>query len=469
MKNNSAHDEWEEEKRRAIAFFIKFQNSLDDVRKELEKRAFNPDNFFANLDEWKDTPVNDVFIDDILKYADNQKGKTLLEALEEIQNTGKTQQKEISKLSDNQQAIARKRIKELEELVDRGQRMKDAGYTPEYTDKVMRLTYDMCKDGLREVAAEIDLAGLEKPNLFPKDFVTVFDPDFKKKKDDVIIEQGWFNSDNGFTKQLGNKTFTSLTEYIASKTTPEAFNTIESANAWHGVGSYTEPACYRKYAILKSMGYDVAPYKSWSKVSKDLSDAGFFINDRGQNMRDIFHEILASPQNLNPYYEGQAAFDAATQVVLENMKCTGIDSKSRSMILLRTEDTNVLPKDNGNVIEGNLSSAGFRPGVCESHGHITASFIGSPRFDDKTLTVVRVPFSRVHSLWFMERGEIDSSGAYSKMPFRLFGQDDDGDFQFWAYHQNEIDACTQGLPIINVGDISKITNSREEAETTLKN
>ncbi|MBR5757216.1 MAG: hypothetical protein IKX88_01305 [Thermoguttaceae bacterium] len=142
------------------------------------------------------------------------------------------------------------------------------------------------------------------------------------------------------------------------------------------------------------------------------------------------------------------------------------------MILLRTEDSAVVPDLKGENINGEKTARNktYLPGVCESYGHIVASNINPVLFPEpKSLTVVRVPFSRVHSLWFMERGEIDSSGAYSKMPFRLFGQNDDGDFQFWAYHQNEIDACTQELPIINVGDISKITNSREEAETTLKN
>ena len=68
----------------------------------------------------------------------------------------------------------------------------------------------------------------------------------------------------------------------------------------------------------------------------------------------------------------------------------------------------------------------------------------------------------------MERGKIDSSGTYAKYASPN-NSNDDGDFQFWAYHQNEIDACTNGLPIINVGNLSGMTNSRKEAETTLKN
>lgn len=470
MKNNSAHDEWEEEKRRAIAFFIKFQNSLDDVRKELEKRAFNPDNFFANLDEWKDTPVNDVFIDDILKYADNQKGKTLLEALEEIQNTGKTQQKEISKLSDNQQAIARKRIKELEELVDRGQRMKDAGYTPEYTDKVMRLTYDMCKDGLREVAQKLDIKGLEEKNLYPIDFVDVNDWP-KVNKDTVISKLSWFNSSNYDVKKpvmLNGKVYHSLTEYVASKTTSDALNTIEKANLEQGSDSYRTEACYRKYAVLKSMGYNFESYQNWSVARKELTSAGFFVDDPDGKMQRAFNDLKTKPSKINDYTEGQSVFDAAIQLVLENSKITWVDNASHSMILMRTEDSAVVPNKAGENINGEKNSHGntFFPGVCESHGHITASRVSGA---SKTLTVTRVPFSRVHSLWFMERGEIDSKGAYTRYVSPYSPIIDTGDFQFWAHHQNEIDACANGLPIINVGNLSGITNSRAEAEIALKN
>ena len=43
----------------------------------------------------------------------------------------------------------------------------------------------------------------------------------------------------------------------------------------------------------------------------------------------------------------------------------------------------------------------------------------------------------------------------------------DGDFQFSSFYQNEIDACTQGLPIVGVGDTSKIKNTFETAYKTL--
>ncbi len=151
---------------------------------------------------------------------------------------------------------------------------------------------------------------------------------------------------------------------------------------------------------------------------------------------------------------------------MEHANLPGVDKETDSTILLRTEKRDVLPKykdgaKKDEVIDGNLTDAGFLSGVCESHGHITASMVTGD-----FLTVVRVPYSRVHSLWFMERGKIESNGSYTK---DFVSDRDDGNFQFWAYHQNEIDACTQGLPIINVGDISKITNSREESETALKN
>ncbi len=463
MTNNDAHNQWENEYNNAKRYFDKFDKILGIVYDQLKKKKSEREQFLKRSGEWKDKPLEEVFIDDFVFDEKGKPIKNLFASLKGVYDTIK--QEDIDKLPEEQRRIAQKRFKELHELVDRGQRMIASGYTKEYTDKVLRLTYDMSKDGLREVAAEIDLTGLEKSNLFPKDFVTVFDPDFKKKKSSVISEQGWFNSDNGITKQLGNKTFGSLTEYIASKTTPEAFNTIESANAWHGVGSYSEPACYRKYAVLKSMGYGPENYSSWADAKQTLSNEGSFVNDRGENMKRIFRELKKAPADLDNYSEGQTVFDAAIQLLLENATIPGVDKDTRTMILIRTEDKYVVPNAPKEDINGmEINGQPFHPGVCESYGHITASRISA---DSTTLTATRVPYSRVHSLWFMERGEIDSSGGYSKMPFRLFGQNDDGDFQFWAYHQNEVNACAQNLPVIHAGDLADAKETYKIAKKIL--
>lgn len=155
-------------------------------------------------------------------------------------------------------------------------------------------------------------------------------------------------------------------------------------------------------------------------------------------MRRTFDELKKTPRKIDNHLEGQATFDAAIQVLLEHANLPGVDKETDSTILLRKEKRDVLPKykdgaKKDEVIDGNLTDAGFLSGVCESHGHITASMVTGD-----FLTVVRVPYSRVHSLWFMEREGITTSGDYVKRTDQPFDQ---GNFQFWAYHQNEIDAC----------------------------
>lgn len=464
MINNDAHNQWEDEYNNAKRLFDKFDKILGIVYDQLSKKKSEQERFLKRSDEWKDKPLEEVFIDDLVFDEKGKPIKNLFASLKGVYDTIK--QEDIDKLPEEQRRIAQKRFKELHELVDRGQRMIDAGKTEEFTDKILGITYDMCKDGLRE-ATKIDLSGLEEPNLFPTAFVGVDDNRVDRNR--VISKLDWFNSSNGITKTLGNETFSCFTEYVSSKTTPEAFNAIENVNMVQGRSSYYEEPCYRKYAILKSMGYDITSYKNWKEASKDLSAAGFFVNDRGKHMRDVFYDIIANPQLLDPYYEGQAVFDAAIQIVLENSKITGIDSDNHSMILLRTEDRDIVPNLIGDDINGKKTVKGdiYFPGVCESHGHIVASNINPLFFPEpKTLTVVRVPFNRIHSLWFMERGQIDSKGTYIRLPG---GGRDSGDFQFWAYHQNEIDACTHGLPIICVDDLSGITDSRDTARKTLEN
>lgn len=461
MINNDAHNQWEDEYNNAKRLFDKFDKILGIVRKKKSER----EQFLKRSDEWKDKPLEEVFIDDLVYDEKGKPIKNLFASLKGVYDTIK--QEDIDKLPEEQRRIAQKRFKELHELVDRGQRMIDAGKTEEYTDEVLGITYDMCKDGLREAIAKIDITGLEKPNLYPSNFVDVMDWSVVRKNN-VIMELGWFNSSNGIKETLGNKTFSCLTEYIASKTTPEAFNIIEEANEFQGRSSYHTEACYRKYAILKSMGYDFEGYqKDWVDVKKISTSAGFFIDDPNGKMQRAYDSLSKTPSIIDNYAKGQTVFDAAIQIVLENIKGTGIDSDNHSMILLRTEDTIIVPALKGEDINGEktINGAIYFPGVCESHGHITASRV---RITPKTLTVVRVPYSRIHSLWFMERGQVDSSGRYSRFPSQT-SHIDDGNFQFWAFHQNEIDACTQDLPIINVGDLSRITNSRDEAKTSLEN
>lgn len=461
---DDAHNAWEQNKKEVEEHYFVLRRIAEDFQSvSTEKDRQNP--LLGGIGSLCKTPIEEVFIDDLVL---NEKGKpieNLFASLKGIRDTIK--QEDIDKLPEEQRRIAQKRFKELHELVDRGQRMIDAGKTEEYTDKILGITYDMCKDGFREVASKIDISNIVQ--LFPDDRVKVGDR-YKIKKQDLVSQLDWFNSDNAQgrkTERLGGKEFNSFTEYLASKMTREAFNTIEAANDAQGENSYCSESCLKKFAVLKSMGYETGKYNNWIDMRQDIESVGFYAGRKKYQvtaLNDAFEKTKTEPLKFEQYCEGQAIFDAGIQLLLENIKdMPGIDKKTGSVILIRTEDEAVVPDLIGEDINGqtNINGQVYHPGICESHGHITASVVG---IEKKVLTATRVPFTRIHTLWFMESGIISPTGKYTKNTTLT----NDGDFQFWAYHQNEIDACTQGLKIIKVdGDVEIMKNIYQEAEKAL--
>lgn len=462
MKNDDAYNDWEYEKRRAIEFFQKFDKTLLEVREQIEKRNEELDNLFLNIDKEKGKSIDDVFIDNLIDYGSKQTNKTLLTSLDEVYKRAKQQEKTFSKLPSDQQKIIQKRLAELEQLVDRGQRMEKAGYTDEYIDTILRLTYDMSKDGLRE-AVSFDISSIATD--FGSGKALGKDQWGLVNQDSIISKLGWFQSSN-YNKDnpviLNGKEFRSFTEYVASKLSPEEFNKIEEINRKQGYDSYSEQSTERKFAVLKSMGFDVNDYKSWSEMYNKVSSEGFFIGPApggygSSEMELSFKRLKKKADLFDTVCKGQSVFDAAIQLVLENTDFTGNYRDSKTMILIRTEKSKVIPQGKeGNNINGETVSPGvkFFPGVCESHSHINASVVTGD-----CLTAVRVPYSRIHSLWFMEYGEMKSSG---------YETDKDKPFQFWAHHQNEVDACTKDLPIIYIGKTTKIKKTRQEAVAKLQ-
>lgn len=109
--------------------------------------------------------------------------------------------------------------------------------------------------------------------------------------------------------------------------------------------------------------------------------------------------------------------------------------------LIRTENKSYFQDIDGNI--GNVKPGEqtyHKTGVCESHSHIKTVAV---KGDD--VVAIRVPFSRVHGLWFMER---KYSGKYIK--------GDDKETTFYNDEQNEILADTHGLPKFYLGIISDI-------------
>ncbi len=141
MINNDAHNQWEEENSNAKRFFDRFDEILGIIYDQLKKKKNEQDQFLKISDEWKGKPLNEVFIDDLIFDEKGTPVDNLFTTLEGVYT--KIKQEDIARLPEEQRRIAQKRFKELHELVDRGQRMIASGYTKEYPDKFLRLTYDM--------------------------------------------------------------------------------------------------------------------------------------------------------------------------------------------------------------------------------------------------------------------------------------------------------------------------------------
>lgn len=128
--------------------------------------------------------------------------------------------------------------------------------------------------------------------------------------------------------------------------------------------------------------------------------------------------------------------DSAIQLILENTPVVGVDGNTGTIILIRTEYGDILRDAKGaKVNEGERSyhSSGF----CESHSHLQAV-----RVFHSNVTAVRVPFSRVHGLWFIQRHSPDKSTGINNRT--MFAKPD----------ENEITADTHGLIKVYLGDMS---------------
>lgn len=403
--------------------------------------------FVGTAKDYQGKKVADIFIDDIIKYADTQK-EPLLDTLKRVFE--KAEKEDLSKLPTEQRNAVEKRKEELRQLVVRGQNMVNTGTTPEYADAVLRTTYEMSKEGLRE-ALQFDIDGVT--SAFPS---TVVSTEYENVADFNKIANGvgWFLSENGEKREIGGKVFGSFTEYVASKCNRDTFNKMEEFNNWQGSYSYSCEAIRRKFLVLKSMGYDYRDFNTWQEMKDELEKTGFFVDMK--EFEIAFDDLKRDKgKYFNEMMKAQVVFDSAIQLVLENTKgINGVDINTQTAVVIRTEDGDNIPTMQGVVIGENIRENGHMTGVCESHGHITAS-----RIDGAKLTVTRVPFSRIHAVWFMEKGEIDSGNNYhsvynssNKNPIRAF--------QFWAYHQNEMDVCSHEFPVIYVGDVEDISQDK---------
>lgn len=135
--------------------------------------------------------------------------------------------------------------------------------------------------------------------------------------------------------------------------------------------------------------------------------------------------------------------DSAIQLILENTPVVGVDGNTGTIILIRTEYGDILRDAKGakvNKGERSYHNSGF----CESHSHIESVAPFNPN-----VTAVRVQFSRIHGLWFIQRHSPNNSLNINQ------------NTMFYGPDENEITADTHGLIKVYLGDITNYGTSSE--------
>lgn len=342
----------------------------------------------------------------------------------------------LKTLPDDERSVVENRLEEIRQIAERGTENEKFGRTKESTDEVIAFSYQLCRDGLREALPKG--VNLNARNL-----------------GDWETEAGWFKHGNE-TKTLNNEDYGSFGEYLAKKMGKENFNFIREANESQGFDSYNEDAINRKFGVLKAQGFDCADpkYKTAEDFLKDIESAGIYcgysqssVSSTSQNHRqryeDAFNNFKKNPDKLEQIFRAVNQYDAAVQLVLENVQLENVDPVTRTCVLGRTAKTKYLQGSDGKAPKDGEESI-CATGPCESHSRVQlvcAQHDGS----EMGSTLVTVPFSRIHGLWIIERGIINDFGKY--VP--------EGVGQFMDNSENEIIADTHGLPIIYVGSIKE--------------
>ena len=343
----------------------------------------------------------------------------------------------LKTLSPEDQKIVQKRLEEFKQIAERGNDCKNNGYTKEYISTLLDVSYQYSKNGLREACS--------------------FSADLEHN------DYGWFrkptSKSSGFSS-VRNK-YSNLSEYLRDTLGDSAVDFIEECNKAQGRDSYKVDACYTKFLRMRAQGYDLTQYKDWDSFYDDIVNVkkvGYYLGldlptpqggwkpkqkEQFDNLETAFNYFHQNQSEYNKRYEEMIIYNAGIQIALENADFTGNDHKSRSLILMRTEQDDVL-KVNG-VMPAVGDKCQHSVGVNESHSIIeTVSVYGG------ALTMVRVPYSRINGLYMMK----SNKGS-------MYLTDD----------ENEVSADTHGLNIYLINkkvyggmSVSKFTQDFLDAE-----
>ena len=350
----------------------------------------------------------------------------------------------IQSLSEEDKWAIELRLEEARQLFERGNRyvkIEDMSVFPRETMlKVLDSTYCMSKDGFRYVISQQPAPAT----------VRGYDPS----------NVGWFHFDGHSPQSLGQgsnkQQYNYIGDYLAYLMGGDPYDFIQVTNHSQAGDSFFYESCLKKIYIARNNGIDIK--KIGKKKDKDKGNFDEFLkkcNSEGyftgvlykqtSNMKKAMKEVWKKDEaEVQELCDAFLINDSAMQLILENTPVVGVDGDTGTIILIRTENEDILRDSKGAKInkgERSYHSSGF----CESHSHIQSV---SPF--NRNVTGVRVPFSRVHGLWFIQRHEFNKSLSHIR-----------NNTMFLGPHENEITADTHGLIKVFLGDIADYKNSHE--------
>lgn len=397
-----------------------------------------------------------------------------------IRSAGRDFAAAIDAVPQQDRAIFKERVKEIQELGHRAKTFQETGYIEAYNSDVILHSYELSKTGFREsVPAQVSAGNFGffrtagrapttpngGPGGLPGDW------------QETIITAAKTINHHAKDSTPPNMAKVSAATALKSKLESLAKQKTKGADYWLGAVKSIEKASKKTgstVAILNdsiNIGDDVSKsqYKSLTDhIHKYITaiggDTSIVIDWQADQAWDSWHDkscvrkivqewarpmqadtwITNKKNKLGFYKKHQkrftedsdfaskavktfSAYDAAVQLALENCNFDHRDTKSRSVVLIRTEKEAVL-KQHGIAEMNKLMT--FPRGACESHSIFKPTYIGG-----REITLVKVPFPLIKGMYFFERKPNDGrKGCFSR----------DG--------ENEFACDVRGLPTVYIGD-----------------
>ena len=340
----------------------------------------------------------------------------VLEIANEIETLRKTPEcdRALAYLTDENYAAIIKRLEEVRQLAVRGNGCTDYGFTRDYALAILDESYKFSKQGVREACSFT--CDLENYSF-------------------GWFRAGRFNSASLTQAQQGSellKLFYCFNGFLRQEIGNYAIEEIEKRNNAQGKDSYSVKACRTKILRLRAQGFDIrdSRYQTFEDLYKDATAAGYYLgtpkSSHYKNIKKAYNAYKADETIYDQEYEDSLKYNAALQLALENSEFTGNDKSTRTVVLMRTEDDNVVTTTKPGEKSQHLR------GVNESHSVFQTVVVGGDN-----LTMVRVPYSRINGFYMMQSGV-----KYDKP---MYGSD----------AENEFSADTHGLPAYFMGKVGQ--------------